>query len=100
MSQFVSWETATKDNKWQGRNITRWRHEDYDRVWRAAAAEMDTAKRAAMFIRMNDLVIQHVVVIPVSFRNGASGVATRLGGTDLSAWDSNLWRLPYWHREA
>jgi peptide/nickel transport system substrate-binding protein len=100
MSQFTSWEVATKDNKWQGRNITRWRHEEYDRVWRAAAAEMDPVKRAALFVRMNDLVIQHVVVIPVSFRNGASGVATRLGGTDVSAWDSNLWHLPYWHREA
>ena len=100
MSQFTSWEVATKENKWQGRNVTRWRHEEYDRTWRAAAAEMDPVKRAAMLIRMNDLVIQHIVVIPVSFRNGASGVATRLGGTDVSAWDSNLWHLPYWHREA
>ncbi|MBM4443157.1 MAG: peptide ABC transporter substrate-binding protein [Candidatus Rokubacteria bacterium] len=100
MSQFTSWEAATKDNKWQGRNITRWRHEEYDRVWRAAASEMDPVKRAALFVKMNDLVIQHVVVIPVSFRNGASGAATKLGGTDVTAWDSNLWRLAYWHREA
>jgi peptide/nickel transport system substrate-binding protein len=100
MSQFTSREVATKDNKWQGRNITRWRHEEYDRAWAAAAAEMDPVKRAALLIRMNDLVIQHTVVVPVSFRNGASGVSTRLGGTDLTAWDSNLWHLPYWHREA
>ena len=100
MSQFTSWEVATKDNKWQGRNITRWRHEEYDKVWRAASSEMDPAKRAAMMIRLNDLVIQHVVVIPVSFRNGASGVSTRLAGTEISAWDSNLWHLPYWYREA
>jgi peptide/nickel transport system substrate-binding protein len=61
---------------------------------------MDPIKRAAMMIRLNDLVIQHVVVVPVSFRNGASGVSTRLGGTEISAWDSNFWHLPYWHREA
>ena len=24
MNQFTSWEVATKENKWQGRNITRW----------------------------------------------------------------------------
>ena len=28
MNQFTSWEVATKDNKWQGRNITRWRNEE------------------------------------------------------------------------
>ena len=31
MRQFTSWEVAQKDNKWQGRNITRWRNEEYDR---------------------------------------------------------------------
>ena len=36
MSQFTSWEVATKGNKWQGRNITRWRNADYDETYRAA----------------------------------------------------------------
>src|SRR5271166_4309466 len=27
MRRFVSWEVAAKDNKWQGRNITRWRND-------------------------------------------------------------------------
>jgi len=100
MSQFASWETASKDNKWQGRNVTRWHSEDYDRAWRAAASEMDPVKRAALFVRMNDLVIQNVVVIPVIWRNTTVGTSTRLKGTDISSWDSNLWRLPYWYREA
>jgi peptide/nickel transport system substrate-binding protein len=30
MNQFTSWEVATKDNKWQGRNITRWQNKEYD----------------------------------------------------------------------
>ena len=34
---------------------------------------MDPVKRAAQFIRMNDLVIQNVVVIPVLWRNGVVG---------------------------
>jgi hypothetical protein len=25
---------------------------------------------------------------------------SRMRGMDLSGWDSNFWRLPYWHREA
>ena len=55
MDQFTSWEAATKENKWQGRNITRWKNEEYDKTWRAAEAEMDPVKRAVLFIKMNDL---------------------------------------------
>jgi peptide/nickel transport system substrate-binding protein len=98
MIQFLSTEAATKDNKWAGRNITRWRNEDYDRLWRASETEMDPVKRAALFIKMNDLVIQNVVVIPVLWRNNASVATTRLRGMDLSGWDSTLWRLPHWYK--
>ena len=98
MAQFASWEIASKDNKWAGRNITRWRNDEYDRLWRVAETEMDPVKRAALFIRMNDLVIQNVVVIPVLWRNGVSAAGTRLRGMDLNGWDSTFWRLPHWHR--
>ena len=59
---------ASKDNKWQGRNITRWRNEEYDKLYKAAEGELDPVKRAAMYIKMNDLAIQNVVVIPVVWR--------------------------------
>ena len=32
MRQFLSWEVATKANKWQGRNITRWQNAEYDKL--------------------------------------------------------------------
>jgi peptide/nickel transport system substrate-binding protein len=98
MEQFTSWEVATKQNKWAGRNITRWRNEDYDRLWKAATTEMDPAKRAAMYLRMNDMIIQQVVLIPVVWRNGVGAASNRLRGMELTGWDSNLWHLPYWHR--
>ena len=98
MAQFTSWEVASKDNKWAGRNIIRFRNEEYDRLWRAAETEMDPVKRAALFIRMNDLVIQQNVVIPVVWRNGVGAANTRLQGMDLNGWDSTLWRLPYWYK--
>jgi peptide/nickel transport system substrate-binding protein len=99
MNLYVSWEVASKDNKWQGRNITRWRSEEYDRLYRAADVELDPVKRATLFLRMNDMVIQNVVVIPVLWRNGVSAVAARLQGLELSGWDSQLWRLSHWHRQ-
>jgi peptide/nickel transport system substrate-binding protein len=98
MRVFTSQELTSKDNKWSGRNITRWRNEEYDRIWKAAETEMDAVKRAAQFIRMNDMVIQNNVVIPVNWRNGVAAATSKLRGTDLTGWDSNLWRLPYWHK--
>jgi len=97
MRQFTSWEVAGKDNKWAGRNVTRWRSEEYDRAYKAAETEMDPVRRAALFIRMNDLLIQNVVVIPVLWRNRVASAGAKLR-VDLSAWDSDIWRLGHWHR--
>jgi peptide/nickel transport system substrate-binding protein len=98
MRQFVSWDVASRETKWAGRNITRWRNEEYDRLWKGAEAEMDPVKRAAMFIKMNDLLIQNVVVIPIIWRNGVAAVNNALRGMTLGGWDSNLWNLANWHK--
>ncbi len=100
MSNFTSAEICSKENKWARRNTTRWRNEEYDRLWKAAESEMDPVKRAALFIRMNDMLTQNVVVIPIVWRNAVAGVSNRLKGNDLSGWDSYLWRLAYWHRQS
>jgi len=100
MRQFTSWAVAAKANKWQERNITRWRNEEYDRIFLAAETELDPVKRAALFIKMNDLVIQNVVVIPVVLRRQVAAVSLKLRDVVQSGWDSDFWQLPYWYREA
>jgi len=99
MNQFTSWEVASKANKWQGRNITRWRSEDYDKLYRSAESELDPVKRAALFIRMNELVIQNIVVIPVVFRPRVAAIANTMR-VEQSGWDSDFWALQNWYREA
>jgi peptide/nickel transport system substrate-binding protein len=86
MNQFCSWEAASKANKYQGRNVTRFRNEEYDKVYRAADSEVDPVKRAALFIN------------PVLWRNGVSASSLQLAGMDLTGWDSTFWHLPYWHK--
>jgi peptide/nickel transport system substrate-binding protein len=100
MDQFVSWEVASKENKWAGRNPTRWRNEEYDRTWKAAEAEMDPVKRAAHFIKMNDLLIQNIVVIPVVFRPRVAAVSNRMRDVVQSGWDGDFWALAYWSKQA
>jgi peptide/nickel transport system substrate-binding protein len=98
MRQFLSSEIASKDNKWQGRNITRWRSTDYDALYHAAERETDPVKRAALFIRMNDLVVKNVVVIPIVHRNGVAAVSNKLH-VSPSGWDSYIWNLYDWYAD-
>lgn len=99
MNQYVSWEIASRANSWQGRNIVRWRNEEYDRVFREAEGELDPVRRAAMFIRMNDLICGSHHVIPVVQRPLVSASLNNLRPV-LSAWDSTMWFLQDWWREA
>jgi peptide/nickel transport system substrate-binding protein len=99
MQQFVSWEIASRDNKWQGSNPTRWRNEEYDKAFRAAQGELDPVKRAALFIKMNDMVVEDAAVIPVVNRRWVAAISHKLKAT-LSGWDSDFWNLKDWYREA
>jgi peptide/nickel transport system substrate-binding protein len=98
MDQFTSWEVSAKDNKFALTNKTRWRNEEYDKLWRSAETEMDPVKRAALFVKMNDLVIQNVVVIPVVFRPRVAAIANRMRDVVQSGWDSDFWALAYWSK--
>ncbi|MBL8332570.1 MAG: peptide ABC transporter substrate-binding protein [Rubrivivax sp.] len=99
MEQYCSWEFAQKANKWAGRNISRWRSDEYDNTHKAAQVELDPVKRAAMFIKMNDLVCGDGYVQPVVYRPRASGAVTKLVA-HLSGWDNDLWALAHWFKEA
>jgi peptide/nickel transport system substrate-binding protein len=99
MNQFCSWEIASKANKWQGRNLSRWRNDEYDQVYRAAARELDPVKRATLFIRMNELVVENRVAIPLVNRPEMGAAAHKLQ-LALSAWESHLWLLKDWYRDA
>ncbi len=99
MRQFASWEIASKENKWQGRNITRWRSDEYDKNFQAAGSELDPVKRAALFIAANDLVVGDGAVIPVVYRPRVSAMSHQLRAS-LSGWDNDMWDLRNWYREA
>jgi len=99
MRQFLSSEVAAKENKWQRTNATRWRSEAYDNLFHGAESELDPVKRAALFIAMNDMVVEAGVVIPVVCRPQVSAMSKKLRAT-LSGWDSTFWNLKDWYREA
>jgi len=99
MRVFTSWEIPQKENKWQKFNVFRFRNDEYDRLFRAAETEMDPMKRAAMFIRMNDIVIENGVVIPIAQRAKAAAITSRLRGVETNPYDLDVWNIASWYRE-
>ena len=99
LRQFLSGEVASKANKWQGRNITRWTNPEFDEAHKAAQVELDPIKRAALLIKCNDLAIKNFVVIPVVARPLVAGAKDKLVA-EMSGWDNNTWMLADWYREA
>jgi peptide/nickel transport system substrate-binding protein len=65
-----------------------------------AEHEIDPVTRAALFIRMNDLVVNHVAVIPMVTRAGTFAITKTLQGVDFSPYNGPLWQLMYWYRGA
>lgn len=99
MEQFTSSQHSQKANKWASRNLVRWTNKDYDDTFAAAQVELDPVKRAAMFIKLNDLVVNDGYVIPLFARPRPVGVVNKMT-IHSSAWDSLTWAIGYWSREA
>lgn len=77
--------------------VTRWRNEEYDRLFRESEGEMDPIKRASLFIRMNDLVVSSNHIIPLFNPQFVNGHVNSLRPA-LSGWDNIFWLLRDWHR--
>ncbi len=97
LNQFVSWEVANKENKWLGRNVSRYSDPAADEAYRAAQKELDPAKRAALLIRVNEIFCEANVILPILSRKKVVAAATSLMH-DHSGWDVDTWNLAAWYR--
>jgi peptide/nickel transport system substrate-binding protein len=97
MLQLVSWEIANKENKWQGRNISRFSSKEADDAFKEAQNSLDPAKRTALFIKMNDIFCGAHILVPVLARTRMAAQSNNLV-TQPSGWDNDLWMLNAWFR--
>ena len=98
MLQYVSWEISSKDNKWQGRNLSRFKNDEVDQIHKAADRELDPVMRAALYVKMNDVVVGEAFAQPLLYRAevGAFGKALVM---PFSGWDVSLTGLADWYKE-
>ncbi len=99
MEQFTTAQLSQKANKWSSRNLARWSNAEFDAAHAAAQVEFDPVKRAALFIKMNDLVVNDKHIIPLFARPRPFGILNKLRPV-LTAWDNTTWSIGYWTRDA
>ena len=97
LNQLVSWEVATKENKWQGRNVSRYSDPAADEAYKAAQTELDPAKRAELLMKVDEIFCQANVILPVTSRT-AVGAAVNSLQPDISGWDVTTWNIGVWYR--
>lgn len=99
LEDFTCAEIVSKANEWAKGNLTRWCDPEYDALVAQAKTELDPAKRQAIYIQLNDILINDIVLIPVVHRTFPNGVSTTLDNVVLTPWDSQLWLLKDWARK-
>lgn len=98
MRRFHSRYVAAKENKWQGQNFPRYRSPDYDAAIDAADNEVDPLKRAAFYIKANDVLWRDTVFIPVMHRLKVEASSNTLRPV-ISGWANETDNLHDWYRE-
>src|SRR6266545_4539693 len=93
----AAWTTgkiASKANEWRLNNYHRYSNPEYDNLWNQLKAETDAAKRKDLIIKMNDILVSQVVVIPLVARTQPTdGKSKQLQGIKPNPWDSVLWNV-------
>jgi peptide/nickel transport system substrate-binding protein len=98
MAQWTCSQIPQEENGWAGSNIERWCNPNYDALLSRAAVEIDPEVRAQIFVQMNDMLVNEVVMIPLVHLGIAGGVAKNLLGVDLTPWDVDVWNIKDWRR--
>lgn len=96
---FLSSQVASRANKWLGSNMVRWQSAEYDALYSSAETELDPVRRAALFVRMNELIATAGHAIPILARAGARAIGASLR-LPLSPWAPDTAGLAHWYRES
>ena len=101
-SYLSSWQTTEitgSENNWMGGNIPRWSNQEYDDFYQELNRTLIDTERENLVIRLNDLLVQNYVLIPLLDRALVSAVSNSVKGVRINGWDSALWNIHEWYRE-
>jgi peptide/nickel transport system substrate-binding protein len=98
MAAWVCDQAAQKENDWSLPNWSRYCNPEFDALFNQAAAELDPERRTKLFVRMNELLIQDVAVIPLVNTTQPMAISADLKGYDATPWDLEVWKIGDWYK--
>ncbi|MEL6813570.1 MAG: peptide ABC transporter substrate-binding protein [Cyanobacteria bacterium J06598_3] len=99
MELYACDQISQKENQWSKENSSRYCNPAYDALLEKLATEVDPTKRAALFIEMNDLLIEDVAVIPIVRRSEPYAIAASLTNTEFTPWAASTWKINTWGKQ-
>ncbi|MCF4097549.1 peptide ABC transporter substrate-binding protein [Maritalea mediterranea] len=98
MGNWVCSEIPSPANQWIGNNMPRFCSEEYDALSKEMGKTASIEKRAELAKKMNDMLMQEYVMIPLIHRGRVSAKSNALGNVTLNPWDSELAFAEEWTR--
>ena len=101
LAKWTCSKAPSPKNQWQGENTSRYCDEAYDELLLKLNNTPEPDARAEIGRQLNDMLTKDSnAIIPLVYRGTASAVSTTLGGVQINGWDSELWNVADWYREA
>ena len=98
MAAWVCDQAAQKENDWSLPNWSRYCNPEFDALFHQATAELDPEKRADLFVRMNELLIEDVAMIPLVNTTQPMAISVDIKGYDSTPWDVEVWKIADWYK--
>lgn len=99
LSNWITRQICQKSNRWSCNNVERFSNTEYDQLYEQFTKETDLTKRKDIGIKMNDLLVRDVVIIPLINRVPVPGARSKdLKGVQHNAWDSQVWNIANWSK--
>jgi peptide/nickel transport system substrate-binding protein len=98
MATYACSEIADESNQWLGNNRGRYCSEEYDELVAELAVTAKVDDRAELVKKMNDMLVQDYIIIPLIHRGIPFAHANSLEGVRLNLWDNPLWNIADWTR--
>jgi peptide/nickel transport system substrate-binding protein len=100
MRQWLCAEASQQANGWTGANYARYCDPAYDALYEQSRTELDPDKRRALFIAMNDLLMEDAALVPLVERPTALGLSNSIVlDRGPTPWDPETWDIADWQRK-
>ncbi len=91
-------KAPSPSSQWQGSNTSRFCDEEYDALYAELTSTADFEKRVELVQKMNVILYEKGMMIPLVHRGDTSAYSNTLGGVVMNSWDSELWNIADWYR--